>query len=79
MSLDELGKKLDNMGWELRYAQDPVDGSDIEVMDWTEVAGLVADYEDGLRVVWERGYNAGKLDEAFGARNHTNPYAKEDS
>lgn len=52
MKMDELAKKLDEMGWALTYALDPVDGSRIVVLVWNEVAGLVADYEEiieGLR------------------------------
>lgn len=73
-SLNELSKKLDDMGWTLHYANDPVDGSRIVVLEWNEVAGLIADYEEGLVHAWDRGYKAGKLDEAPQARNHTNPY-----
>lgn len=48
MSLTDLGKHLDNMGWTLTYAIDPVDGSKIVVLDWSQVAGLVSDYEEML-------------------------------
>lgn len=46
--MEKLGLKLDSMGWTLTYAIDPVDGSKIVVLDWKQVAGLVADYEEML-------------------------------
>lgn len=49
MNMENLGKKLDSMGWTLTYAIDPVDGSRIAVLDWRQVAGLVQDYEEALR------------------------------
>lgn len=42
-SMEQVGKKLDSMGWTLVNMKDPVDGSDVPSLDWRQVAGLMSD------------------------------------
>lgn len=46
--LETLGRKLDQIGYTLVKAIDPVDGGEIVVLDWDQVDGLVSDYEERL-------------------------------
>jgi len=55
VNIKALGEKLDQMGWTLTYADDPVDGQRIVVLDAYQVAGLVQDYEDIISSLGGRG------------------------
>lgn len=49
MTLDELGKKLDEMGWTLVNMGDPVTGDPLAALDWEQVSGLVQNFEDAIK------------------------------
>lgn len=47
-TVEELGQKLDAMGWTLINMGDPVTGDPLPALDWQQVAGLVRDFEEAI-------------------------------
>jgi len=41
MKMDEVGKRLDDLGITLVNFRDPVDGSEVPAIDWREAAKLL--------------------------------------
>lgn len=69
--LDELAEKLDQYGYTLTKAIDPVDGEEILVLGWVQIKWLVNDHEGQVKAIqadldtvnlWTAGLRAANID-----------------